>query len=572
MSDVQIAVIDQQDTQIVLAVPGVQGATGSSIPSGGTADQVLRKNSSTNYDANWTQVTSAMIADGTIVNADINNGAAIAGTKISPDFGGQAVSTTGQVNAARVNVTANTIPSNGIYLPASNTVGVATNGTGRLFVDASGNVGVGITPTSLGTNVSTLEIKGSAANRSGGLSLTSSDASANAFFYIFDDVGFLGTTSTPLSVFANGAERLRITSAGLVGVGTSGPSYLLDVAGSARIKTGATGTPFIVSTGGDSQGTLRFGSTGAEYSINSGADYLGMIFNVNGNERARIDSDGRLLVGTSTARSPLTHTPSIQVEGLGYETSTVSVITNSNDTNGAYSFIGKSRGTSLGSNTIVQSNDEIGGLDFIAADGTQLLRAARITALVDGTPGANDMPGRLVFSTTADGASSPTERMRISSDAYVRLAAGTGGIQFNGDTAAANALDDYEEGTFEPTIEGSTAAGSGTYANRVGAYTKIGNSVFFRVYVIWSGHTGTGDLQLSGLPFASNSASGRFSAVNVGSVSDVALTANNVFPGGYVATNSSRVVFVQTPVGGGTATAVPFDSAGNLILSGHYTV
>ena len=62
------------------------------------------------------------------------------------------------------------------------------------------------------------------------------------------------------------------------------------------------------------------------------------------------------------------------------------------------------------------------------------------------------MPGRLTFSTTADGASVPTERMRITSDAYVRLASGTGGIQFNGDTAAANALDDYEEGTWTPNL------------------------------------------------------------------------------------------------------------------------
>jgi hypothetical protein len=73
-------------------------------------------------------------------------------------------------------------------------------------------------------------------------------------------------------------------------------------------------------------------------------------------------------------------------------------------------------------------------------------------AEVDGTPGANDMPGRLVFSTTADGASTPTEQLRITSDRYVRLASGTGGIQFNGDTAAANALDDYEEGTWSPVI------------------------------------------------------------------------------------------------------------------------
>jgi hypothetical protein len=58
-------------------------------------------------------------------------------------------------------------------------------------------------------------------------------------------------------------------------------------------------------------------------------------------------------------------------------------------------------------------------LDFYGADGTNMVRAANILAAVDGTPGANDMPGRLVFSTTADGASSPSERMRINSNGIV---------------------------------------------------------------------------------------------------------------------------------------------------------
>jgi hypothetical protein len=61
----------------------------------------------------------------------------------------------------------------------------------------------------------------------------------------------------------------------------------------------------------------------------------------------------------------------------------------------------------------VQSGDGIGLLTFEGSDGTSFIEAASIAAQVDGTPGTNDMPGRLVFSTTADGASSPTERMRI---------------------------------------------------------------------------------------------------------------------------------------------------------------
>ena len=65
------------------------------------------------------------------------------------------------------------------------------------------------------------------------------------------------------------------------------------------------------------------------------------------------------------------------------------------------------------------SGDSLGEISFNGADGTNLVPAATITTEVDGTPGSNDMPGRLVFSTTADGASSPTERMRITSNGTV---------------------------------------------------------------------------------------------------------------------------------------------------------
>jgi hypothetical protein len=85
-----------------------------------------------------------------------------------------------------------------------------------------------------------------------------------------------------------------------------------------------------------------------------------------------------------------------------------------NDSAGPTVAFGKSRSTSDGGFTVVQANDDLGTIRFCGADGGDLnTQGAAIAAQVDGTPGANDMPGRLVFSTAADGASSPTERMRI---------------------------------------------------------------------------------------------------------------------------------------------------------------
>ena len=138
----------------------------------------------------------------------------------------------------------------------------------------------------------------------------------------------------------------------------------------------------------------------------------------NSYERMRLDSSGRLLVGTSSARSDFytvfgSNSAAVQTEGITGNTARVSQVLNVASAAGPDLILGKSRGTTVGSNTVVAANDRLGTISFQGADGTGLESAAEINGFVDGTPGANDMPGRLVFSTTADGASSPTERMRI---------------------------------------------------------------------------------------------------------------------------------------------------------------
>jgi len=78
----------------------------------------------------------------------------------------------------------------------------------------------------------------------------------------------------------------------------------------------------------------------------------------------------------------------------------------------------------------------------------------------------------------------------------------SGGITFNGDTASANALDDYEEGTFTPSLGGSTSNPSPTYAYQIGKYTKIGNLVTVYIYIETSNYSGgSGTLRVNGLPF-----------------------------------------------------------------------
>lgn len=83
-------------------------------------------------------VSSTNIVDGTIVNADVNASAAIAGSKISPNFAGQNVVTTGSITGASLIPSGATVPTNGVYLPAANTVGISANGAEKMRITGAG--------------------------------------------------------------------------------------------------------------------------------------------------------------------------------------------------------------------------------------------------------------------------------------------------------------------------------------------------------------------------------------------------------------------------------------------------
>jgi hypothetical protein len=134
-------------------------------------------------------------------------------------------------------------------------------------------------------------------------------------------------------------------------------------------------------------------------------------------------------------------TSNLQAEGTDYDGGSVNLIVNNNSGFGNSSFINlcRSRGTANGSTTVVQADDSLGAISWCGADGSDLNScAATIRAFVDGTPGAGDMPGRLVFSTTADGASSPTERMRITQAGHLYIANTTGDYNTVGITLFSN--------------------------------------------------------------------------------------------------------------------------------------
>jgi hypothetical protein len=95
----------------------------------------------------------------------------------------------------------------------------------------------------------------------------------------------------------------------------------------------------------------------------------------------------------------------------------------------------------------------------------------------------------------------------------------------------ANTLDDYEEGTWTPVITGSTTAGSHSSVSSLGLYTKIGRLVVAQCVFTGTSGTGSGNMQIGGLPFTSNSTSdsNTASAIQYNSGLDLPAGTNTAF-------------------------------------------
>ena len=128
-------------------------------------------------------------------------------------------------------------------------------------------------------------------------------------------------------------------------------------------------------------------------------------------EKMRLTKDGQLLIGTTASQG--VQNLKVQQEGLD-STAGYSTTRNSNDSGGPSFIFMKTRGTAVNADTVVADDDNLGLIAFAGADGTDRNNSgAFITCDVDGTPGSNDMPGRLEFHTTPDGDSTPDLRMTI---------------------------------------------------------------------------------------------------------------------------------------------------------------
>jgi hypothetical protein len=350
----------------------------------------------------------------------------------------------------------------GIYSPGADQVAVATNGTGRLFVSSAGLVGVGINPPSyaldvkeIGTENLILNLRGRPSDNQAYIRFASNDnATANALIGIPE--------ANTLNIFTNNTERLRITSAGLVGIGTSSPGALLhlnqsgtgDYSSIRFSNTGASGRAYEIGVGGntsaagyannlyfydstgsalrmvlDSSGRLGIGTTSPSYALHvrSAVDYQGFFENT-------VTGTGALIGGISGAgiiTSQGTATPLVFARGgteaaridassrllvgtstspsVGVPASALFVVQGYTGVPTGDSLISLQRGQAPAS---ITSGAQLGAISFGANDGSPY---AQIHAATDAAGAANDYPGRLVFSSTPSGSASPVERMRITS-------------------------------------------------------------------------------------------------------------------------------------------------------------
>lgn len=195
-------------------------------------------------------------------------------------------------------------------------------------------------------------------------------------------------------MYSGGADTIAWATNGVL-------RMLLNSIGQLAVSDGAAATPGITFTGDTDTGAFR--PTANTFAIVTG-----------GSERLRVDSSGRLGLGTTSPAS------AVDVQGISDGSSKLATTRFSNDATPVTLTLSKSRGATVGANTIVVDGDSVGQINFEAANGTSYNSLAAILAAVDGVPGASaDMPGRLVFRTAPDGSATTLERMRISQNGII---------------------------------------------------------------------------------------------------------------------------------------------------------
>ena len=275
------------------------------------------------------------------------------------------------------------------------------------------------------------------------------------------DNGPLSGTAKYLSDGLGNDSALALSTAG-VGVGTT---TISSVGSTKVIEVGTAATGGTLTLGGSTAFRISGSTSGVDMYYAASAPIN--IYTA-GVERVKIDAAGNVGIGTSAPAEVL------HVKG----NQRISAITG-NSATAKLDLLGNNGGAYGGSNVV----------------------KSRIESITAG----DAFTSYLAFSVNNSG-NTLVEKCRVTND----------GLTFNGDTAAANALDDYEEGTWTMGISFGSASVGVTYDINTGTYTKIGRQVTVNgVLVLTNKGSSTGGVLLTGLPFTIGSANAFYAAATL---------------------------------------------------------
>jgi hypothetical protein len=151
----------------------------------------------------------------------------------------------------------------------------------------------------------------------------------------------------------------------------------------------------------------------------------------------------------------------------------------------------------------------------------------------------------------------------------------SGGVSFDEDpslvtgSVSSKTLDDYEEGTWTPTIKGGTSVGSGTYTTQVGFYRKVGELVFVSAYLVWTGHTGTGTF-IFPLPFTPNAGALQYASMTIGYANNLNWGSSSGVPNIHIHQTIAEA-YLGYSTNNGAWLQSTIDTAGSIVISGCYS-
>ena len=477
-----------------------------------------------------TQITEKGIKDGEIVNADINASAAIAGSKISPNFGSADVVTTGNLDLSDSTGAGNNrvrlgdsddfslfydgsdskvIAANGGLLVQSNTYSLRNENGSSTYttINSSGQVGIGTTSPSNKLVVNSaahddgLYVLAANNNQSTRIKLQGKSSGGTEHNWILD-----AARGADRFGISNGANtHLAILDDGKVGIGTTSPDTLLHLSGAdtAIIRLENTDDSLVADQliggiefekldpnggGAGVVGGLRMYSEGV-VGENTYLTLSNASNSTNNLERIRITSAGKVHMGYDASSSA--GSDRLNIMGGGDGITIARGTANAND------------GNILGN---INFHSYMSGSYHANAE-------AKIEALADSGQSGSSAPTHLDFYTKKTGVSpgaGATLHMRLKSSGDLELSDGDlqinngHGIDFynfgSGTNIDSNKLDDYEEGTFTPTVNSNMSLQS---SYNVFSYVKIGKMVTIRGLFYPNNNPSGTDVMTFSLPFAS---------------------------------------------------------------------